>query len=328
VTGTTSFTVSVQGLDANGDSKTTSQVYTLEVSDPDGFPNKLNMTFSGYTGSSTLSNFPLLVELHEGINGFAYNSFISGVGNDLRFFDGNGRELEYDVEKWDTNGRSVIWVKMVELNTNSTLLACWGNSSESAAPSYLGSGSVWSNNFSGVWHFNEKVAGKFTDSSGKGNFAQAYFDASASAAQIGNGLALDGTDDYVDLGGNVANSASPYMASLWVKGDASYTSGSYERILSSKSAGSTTEGFGLYESSNNRLTMKVGNSAKWKTVHNWVDAQWHHIAFGLSGNQGYLFADGVDQVLYYFQPKSASCSAEFTSRQNFLQHCCQMEGCF
>jgi hypothetical protein len=65
VTGTTSFTVSVQGLDANGDSKTTSQVYTLEVSDPDGFPNKLNMTFPGYTGSSTLSNFPVLIELHE-----------------------------------------------------------------------------------------------------------------------------------------------------------------------------------------------------------------------------------------------------------------------
>jgi hypothetical protein len=290
VTGSMDFTVFLQGEDANGQTKSASQVYSLHISDPGGFSNQLPLALSGYTGSTTLSNFPVLVELHTGISGFAYNSFISSAGNDLRLFDPAGRELEYEVEKWDPAGRSLVWVKMPDLNASSTLLACWGNPSQSTAPAYRTNGSVWTNNFHAVWHFNEKLSGVFTDSSAQGNTAQALGDATHASAQVGNGLTLDGNGDYLDLGQNAANPGSSFMVSFWVKGHASATG---DRIFDSKLSTSGTTGWQLYKGSTNRFYLKgSGSNARYKEPHTWSDAQWHHLVAGFSGTQPILYANG------------------------------------
>ena len=91
VVGSQNFTVTATGTTAGGGSLTVSKQYTLVITDPTSFPYRMDLTLSGYTGSSTLTDFPLLVEFNRSISGFSYNGFLDpdgdGVptGSDLRF---------------------------------------------------------------------------------------------------------------------------------------------------------------------------------------------------------------------------------------------------
>lgn len=89
---------------------------------------KMRITFSGYDGSETLRNFPALVTFDPGISRFAYEQFASPHGHDLRFTDGNQmRPLSYEIDHWDTNGTSYVWVRVPELSgTDTTVWAYWG----------------------------------------------------------------------------------------------------------------------------------------------------------------------------------------------------------
>ncbi|MEM7391505.1 MAG: DUF2341 domain-containing protein, partial [Verrucomicrobiota bacterium] len=93
--------------------------------DPTHAPYEMKITFCGYSGSQTLTNFPLLVRLDQSIPGFLYAQFTSDSGYDLRFFDSNQtRELHYEIEDWNTNGVSHVWVKVPEVKgTNSCIHA-------------------------------------------------------------------------------------------------------------------------------------------------------------------------------------------------------------
>ena len=78
----------------------------------------LPVTFSGYTKTETLTNFPALVKFTNSISGFAYSQFASTNGYDLRFTNSAGTtELNYEIESWNTNGESCVWVQ-VPLLTN------------------------------------------------------------------------------------------------------------------------------------------------------------------------------------------------------------------
>ena len=109
--GASTFTVTASGTNAAGANRTASKTYTLKVSDPDAYPFRLPLTLAGYTGSSTLTQFPVLVELNSSITGFTYNSFASTTGGDLRFYAADGEELPYEVETWDPTGTSRVWVR-------------------------------------------------------------------------------------------------------------------------------------------------------------------------------------------------------------------------
>lgn len=73
-----------------------------------------------YRDYYALTNFPLLVKLGPNIPGFSYSQFGHADGSDLRFADGAGAELEYEIDKWDTNGTSLVWVEVPILKGNGT----------------------------------------------------------------------------------------------------------------------------------------------------------------------------------------------------------------
>jgi len=94
------------------------------------------ITFSGYDRPEPLTNFPVLVELGAGITGFSYTNFLSPTdGADLRFRRAdNDLELNYEIENWDTNGTSHVWVQVDALASNTAIYAMWGNTNWSEAP--------------------------------------------------------------------------------------------------------------------------------------------------------------------------------------------------
>ena len=116
--------------------------------DTTGFAKKLPITMSGYAGSSTLTNFPVLVKLSTAIEGFAYADFLGTNGSDLRFVDADGNELPFEIDTWDASGTSFVWVKVPELTASTVITAYYGNASPAAAPAAT---DVWPG-YAGVWH--------------------------------------------------------------------------------------------------------------------------------------------------------------------------------
>ncbi|MBQ6136486.1 MAG: DUF2341 domain-containing protein, partial [Kiritimatiellae bacterium] len=83
--------------------------------DMSGFAKKMTVTFSGAQSGTTLTDFPVLVKLSTAISGFSYADFARPNGGDLRFADANGNLLPHEIDTWNSNGVSTVWVKVPHL---------------------------------------------------------------------------------------------------------------------------------------------------------------------------------------------------------------------
>ena len=94
----------------------------------------------------SLKNFPLLVRLRDGLNGFSYNQVKSLKGGDLRFLNTAGVELPYSIDVWNPDGESDIWVSVdqLRLQGGTKFTMYWGNPEATAVPPYATNGSAWS----------------------------------------------------------------------------------------------------------------------------------------------------------------------------------------
>lgn len=104
------------------------------------------IAFPGYTGSETLTNFPMLVRLDAtNVPGFSYAQMAFASGADLRFTDAAGAELSYEIELWNPAGTSLVWVKVPSLAKGGSIVAYWGNPTASATvmPNSLGGLAMW-----------------------------------------------------------------------------------------------------------------------------------------------------------------------------------------
>jgi len=123
-----------------------------------GFRSRMKITVAGYAGTNTLVNFPVLVRMHEKIDGFEYETFASSTGGDLRFVDSTGKTLlSHEIEAWNTNGESCVWVQLPTLPPGGTTFwARWGDEDETTPPAYTSDGSTWSDGYIAVWHLAEE----------------------------------------------------------------------------------------------------------------------------------------------------------------------------
>ncbi len=121
---------------------------------PDSFAHSFDVTFTGYAGGETLTDFPVLVRLSDAIDGFSYSGFLLPNGGDLRFFDANGNLLSHEIDTWNENGESTVWVKVPRLDATAAIKAAYG----CAAPPVNDPSAVWSNGYAGVWHLNETAS--------------------------------------------------------------------------------------------------------------------------------------------------------------------------
>ncbi|MGA1237892.1 MAG: hypothetical protein ACO34E_13645, partial [Limisphaerales bacterium] len=89
------------------------------------FTHRLQITFPGYQRQEPLTHFPALVQLGPQVPGFSYQQFASPSGADLRFTDLTGsREIPFEIDTWNTNGTSSIWVQLPLLSpTNNVIWA-------------------------------------------------------------------------------------------------------------------------------------------------------------------------------------------------------------
>lgn len=115
------------------------------------YQKSFNVTFPGYAGSATLVDFPVLIRLSKALNDFDYAKCQVADGGDLRFSLPDGTLLQSEVDTWDANGTSLVWVKVPQFNRNTKIVAHYGCST----PAAVTPASVWSADYVGVWHLNE-----------------------------------------------------------------------------------------------------------------------------------------------------------------------------
>ncbi len=118
------------------------------------YANKFTVTFAGAPAGETLSNFPVLVKVSENNpEGFSYADCRKPNGGDLRFADANGNLLPSEVDTWNTNGVSLIWVKVPSLTSSTKISAYYGW--KDAPP--VDPTAVWDSNYVGIWHLGESA---------------------------------------------------------------------------------------------------------------------------------------------------------------------------
>ena len=116
----------------------------------------LGSTAQTALGASTLTDFPVLVRLSTGISGFTYADFQQTAGADLVFADAENNALAFEIDTWNDQGESLVWVKVPSLSASSKVYAYYGGSAYAHTPS-----DTWSA-YLGVWHFNGHDASGFT----------------------------------------------------------------------------------------------------------------------------------------------------------------------
>ena len=128
-----------------------------DIVDPADYAKSFDIKFSGYAGNTTLENFPALIRLSAARNAFDYSKCKIADGGDTRFFDANGNLLPCEVDTWNPDGESLIWVSVPELTKDTTITVRYGNAN---APAVM-STDVWTNGYVAVWHMSA-AEGTFT----------------------------------------------------------------------------------------------------------------------------------------------------------------------
>lgn len=199
------------------------------------FQSAVRFTVSGYAGAETLTDYPVLVRLAQNApEGFDYAECAAG-GADIRFADAEGNVLAHEIETWNPNGESCVWVKVSALMKDTVFLMYYNGTSETTVTS----ADTWSA-YTGVWHMDE-LDGDVADATGHGLTAkpmgaaaskQSSTDGVCGKARINSSSTAAGDKAYLNVPSyDDFKLGSTFTMSGWVKMSACT---SYPRIFSRK----------------------------------------------------------------------------------------------
>ena len=119
----------------------------------------------------TLENFPVLVRLSASISGFTYSDFQFAGGEDMLFTDVRKNAIYSQVDTWNPEGESLVWVILPEVTKGTEFRMYYGNGVNVAG---VVVDTPW-RGYAGVWHFAEE-SGTVFDSTPNGLDAMPHGD--------------------------------------------------------------------------------------------------------------------------------------------------------
>ena len=262
---------------------------TNTTSDTVGSPRFRSVVTVHYSGTETLDGFPVLVRLSpDRIPGFAYSQMRSAA--DLSFCHSDGTLYPFDVDTWNPNGESLIWVRVPKLEPETKFFMRWGHES---LPVNVPA-STWNANYVAVFHFN----GATEDATGHGLTLTTDKVKISTDPSLGGCYEIVGGGVYVDTPLKLLSMPSCVTVSGWYK-NSSDPAETAARLLSAKTA-----------PENNGLELLLNNGNVWmrgsgraKTVmtdgceRTWLQQfTWSHLAGRYAITQGTFFADGKSVV--------------------------------
>ena len=257
---------------------------------------------TGYTGSTDLSNFPVLVKLSAGApSGFVYADCATD-GSDLRFADASGNLLPHEIDTWNATGTSMVWVCVSTLahGADTTFTMYYGTNGVSALPAVAAS-DVWTAaGYNAVWHFDSSNKESVHNLSATSSGTVEYRNRSTYPTIMGGGAMWLSSNGFLEY----ANSAdwttlgdgNTLTLSCW----AISQSPSYGRMISSKNQWNDAAGYEL-TTQGNATTITVASSGT--TDDNQLQksgmpsvTSWRHItATYASDGTLSLWVDGVNK---------------------------------
>jgi len=150
----------------------------------------------GYSGTTELSDFQVLVKLTGDNYGFSYGDYPQQDGSDLWFTDSAGNLIPHEIDTWNPNGDSFVWVKIPTLADSATQIVMHWGAERTAGQ--ISAENVWPNHV-GVWHIGKTVPGAAVspteldstghglDAYGEGANASAVAAMTETSGKVGNG---------------------------------------------------------------------------------------------------------------------------------------------
>lgn len=284
------FRLLVAGAMWCGAGKATGGIY-------DTWSQQLPMRFAAPL-QGTVSNFPVLIRLDPGaIAGFDYADFGSpSDGADLRFTDLSGETaLDYEIEKWDPDGVSTVWVRVpVIASTNDGIKAWWGRAGAEAPPCTT-NGAVWGPDHLAVYHMTAtNGAATLRDYSMYERHAAITVATNVPGGLAGGALGFNGSSAYLTgpatLTGHGVSNAFTLMT--WVNASAD----ALQCLFTDGNTHSDAYGY-LFLNTSSRAAYGNWGGEVWAGTDTvpvgWNLNQWHLMAQRYDGSKAQLFVDGV-----------------------------------
>lgn len=253
------------------------------------FNCKVRITMPGYVSEAAETNFPMLVRLSRG-NPKSFDPAACGAGGgDLRFFDEEGNLLPHEVDEWNPDGESLVWVLVPELKADSSLVMCYAPRVGGAIPA-PDPGLVWARSgYKAVWHFAS--AGASMPSSAFGSMPMTPVNAAAVSDVAGvvgqalsKGTSVTSPDYYVH---NVPG-AGPYSVSFWLRIPNLTTAYHYQPIKK----GEWQNGW-MLEVRESLTQPRVCYNSKYKDVPFANVLEWNYFTFSYENNQASFYYNGT-----------------------------------
>jgi hypothetical protein len=178
---------------------------------------------------------------------------LAGVGGaDIRFFDDVGNLLAHEIETWDPDGPSKVWVGLPSVTTGTAGSTIWlaYDFWFAPPPTPACTDDVWVD-YAGVWHLSETAPGFYADSSGWNNHG-------AAGGSTGLNPPVP-ADEGLHFGGTDAGISVPPLADEAVAGDlTTFTFTFWLRLDNTRVAGLFRKGnIDIYMSGSRRLRMEA-----------------------------------------------------------------------
>jgi hypothetical protein len=281
-----------------------------------GYKNRLQLTIDHTKITSALTNFPIMVKLSASCGITAkdmsniFDSIPSSTGyqNIIIMGSDNVTQIYAEVQSWNpTTKIAVLWVTIPSISsTVDTVFYIYYNNSISNT-AYIGltgasatiAAQVWDTNYQAVHHLEQDPSGtapQIIDSSTNAWNGATYGSMTSGqlvSAIIGNGLSLDGSNDYIDIG-NVAHSSAISLECI-IKPT---SSGLWQYIISRSN---TAHQFFLALQSDNTLKLYCNdgtNAFTLSSASTFNTNTWYHIAAILpgAGYSAYIYINGVQDA--------------------------------
>ena len=255
----------------------------------DGYRRFVVISIGGYTGPS-LSWARVLLRISTDIPGFDYHDMAyPQTGGDLTFTDYNESVVfDHDIDEWNVNGESLVWVKIPTLTAGLKIKMGYGKSGsqKNSNPS-----ATW-NGYAGVWHMGANGAVE-KDSTARGLHAIPYATGAAFVPRAGGVCGNSQTVgsqvpnyDSLSLGG-------VFTVSGWFRADA--VEDSYAKLFYRNDSGWADGGWGVEckKSSTNLTVVGSSNSTCFGVTIPTLVNQWVYCAFVYNGESVTVYANGT-----------------------------------
>ena len=296
---------------ANYDGAEAKASFRVVAGPSESFVYRTSFAVAGTDGTSTLTNFPVLLRLDKSNVGFDYAEIRQARdAGELSFADNTGAYLPYEIDTWNENGESLIWVRLNELSPlGATISMYWGlRDGYSVEPN--NPQAVWTD-FAGVWHMNEEILASRASSTKSSDSTADKHDATPKKGTSGNLTQMVSTNAVVGLGrinssarsclnGNRLDTGSPFNLgskftfSGWYR-FSGVDSGTHPRLVGNKK-GNKAPGWSIETAAGNAELLYVranlSDPTSYINKNDNLYNDWVYLAFVFDGDKSTLYSNG------------------------------------